>query len=147
MASSALETYLTGIDPEAAPLVVALDDAVRAAHPGFSVAVKYKLLMYTLQDDWRVWVCAIDASRKNVGLRFLYGVILDDPLGVLRAGSSVLKTWDFPPNAVIDRAAVGAYVAEAVAKHARYKANSAAILAEIHAAEPTKPTPRPKPTA
>ena len=135
---AALETYLGGVDPAAAPIVVALDGIIREVHPGFDVAIKYRILMYTLHGDWRTWVCAIDASRKSVGLRFLYGVLLDDPLRVLRAGSSVLKTWDFAFDQVVDRAAVGAYVREAVARYGEYKANTREILEASRAAAATK---------
>src|SRR5437899_7107170 len=102
-----LDAYLAGVDARAAPLVVELDDAVRAAHPDFDVAVKYRLLMYTLDRQWRRWVCAIGVTKKGVGLRFLYGVLLDDPRKVLRAGASVLKTWDFGFDDQIDHVAVG----------------------------------------
>ena len=129
MNSSALETYLLSVDPAAAPLVVALDRAVRKAHPEFDVTIKYRILMYALHGDWRTWVCAIDATKMGVGLRFLYGVLLDDSRGVLRAGSSVLKTWDFALDDVVNAAAVGAYVAEAVARYDDYKANSRKVLA------------------
>lgn len=56
---SALETYLAGVVPEAKPLVVALDKAVRRAHPDFDVAIKYRILMYALGGDFRTWACAI----------------------------------------------------------------------------------------
>jgi len=135
---AALETYLGGVDPAATPLVLALDGVIREAHPDFDVAVKYQILMYALHGDWRTWVRAIDGSRKGVGLRFLYGVLLDDPLRVLRAGSSVLKTWDFAFDQVVDRAAVGAYVREAVARYDEYKANTGVILEASRAAAATK---------
>ena len=134
MNGSALDTYLAGVDPAAAPLVVALDEAIRKAHPGFDVAIKYKILMYALRGDWRTWVCAIDATKKGVGLRFLYGVLLDDPRGVLRSGSSVLETWDFGLGDVVDPVAVGAYVAEAVARYEQYKATSGEVLEASRAA-------------
>ena len=127
-------TYLAGVDPAAAPVVVALDEAIRDAHAGFDVAIKYRILMYTLGGDWRTWVCAIDASRKTVGLRFLYGVLLDDTRRVLRAGSSVLKTWDFAFEEAVDRGAVGEYVREAVARHDHYKANARDVLEASRAA-------------
>ncbi|MDQ2943013.1 MAG: DUF1801 domain-containing protein [Candidatus Dormibacteraeota bacterium] len=134
MNSSALVTYLASVDTVAAPLVVALDEAVREAHPDFDVAVKYKMLMYTLRGDWRTWVCAIGETKKTICLRFLYGVLLDDPRGILRTGSSVLKTWDFAFDDVVDPAAVGAYVSEAVARYADYKANAREVLEASHAA-------------
>jgi hypothetical protein len=129
-----LETYLAGVDPATAPLVVALDKAVRKAHPGFDVAIKYGILMYALDGDWRTWVTAISTAKKGVGLRFLYGVLLDDPRRVLRAGSSVLKTWDFALGETVNQAGVGVYVKEAVAKYGGYKANSAKVLEASRAA-------------
>jgi hypothetical protein len=126
--ASALDTYLSGVDPAAQPLVVALDQAVRKARPDFDVAIKYRILMYALRGDWRTWVCAIDARKNTVSLRFLYGVLLDDPRGVLRAGSSVLKTWDFKFDDAVDPDTVGAYVLEAVARYDEYKANASEVL-------------------
>jgi hypothetical protein len=134
LAPAVVGTYLAGVDPAAGPLVVALDEAIRDAHPGFDVGIKYRILMYTLGGDFHTWVCAIDASRKIVGLRFLYGVLLDDNRRVLRAGSSVLKTWDFAFDEAVDRAAVGEYVREAVARHDHYKANACAVLEASRAA-------------
>lgn len=133
----ALEEYLAGMDPAARPLIVALDKAVRKAHPGFDVAIKYGILMYALEGDWRFWVTAISPVKKGVGLRFLYGVLLDDPRHVLRAGTSVLKTWDFAFADTVNQAAVGAYVKEAVAKYGDYKANSAKVLAAARARKAT----------
>ena len=133
----ALEEYLATVDPAARPLIVALDKAVRKAHPGFDVATKYGILMYALHGDWRFWVTAISPAKKGVGLRFLYGVLLDDPRHVLRAGSSVLKTWDFALGDTVNQAAVVAYVKEAVAKYGDYKANSARVLAAARARKAT----------
>jgi hypothetical protein len=134
VASSALETYLAGVDPAAAPLVVALDAAVRSAHPELDATVKYKILMYALRGDWRTWICAIGATRKGASLRFLFGVLLDDPRRVLKAGSSVLMTWNFVLGDLVDPAAIGAYVTEAVSRYDYYKANTAAVLEKSRAA-------------
>jgi hypothetical protein len=135
---SALETYLEGVAPEARALVLALDEAIRTAHPTFDTAVKYKILMYSLAGDWRTWVVAIDATRKGVCLRFLYGVLLDDPRGVLRAGSSVLKTWDFAFDDVVDSAAVTGYVSEAVSRYGDYKARAADVLEASRGSKKTR---------
>jgi hypothetical protein len=145
MPADALDEYLAGIDPRGAPLVRTLDRVVRGVYPGFDVAVKYGILMYTLRSDWRTWVCAIDARPKGVALRFLYGVLLDDPRRVLRAGSSVLKTWDFAFDDAVDAAAVGAYVTEAVARYDDYKANSAAVLEASRAAAKSGGRPKAAP--
>jgi hypothetical protein len=125
----ALETYLRGQEPRVAPLVRALDAAIRKAAPELDAAIKYKMLMYSLRGDWRTWVCAVGTSTKQVQLRFLYGVLLDDPRGILRAGTSVLKTWDFDFDDEVDAQAVGAYVTEAVSRYGDYKANASQVLA------------------
>jgi len=135
MAGSALEGYLAGVaDPRAVAKVRELDRVIRAAHPDFQVAIKYRILMYALHGDWHTWVCAINAQRNRLALHFLYGVLLSDPRRVLRAGSSVLMSWDFGFDEVIDPAAVGAYVSEALARNAEYKANREGVLDASRAA-------------
>ena len=134
MKSESLEAYLKGVDPRAKPLVIDLDDVIRKVQPDLDVAIKYGLLMYGLRGDWRTWVCAIGAGNSGVALRFLYGVLLTDPKHVLRAGSSVLMTWDFALIDAVDPEAVGAYVVEAVARYDEYKANAPKILEASRAA-------------
>ncbi len=136
-----LEAYLEGVDPAAGPLVRDLDAAIRTAHPGFDVAIKYKLLTYALDGDWRTWVCALDARKNLVSLRFLYGVLLEDPLRVLRPGTSVLETWDIPLGSAVDAAAVTAYVREAVSTYADYTARAAEVQAAAKAAGPKRRRP------
>lgn len=157
MTDSPLNSYLAGIDPAAAPLVTALDQAIRSAQPDLDVAVKYRMLMYTLRGEWRNWICAVGASSKAVQLRFLYGVLLNDPVGVLRAGSSHLMTWDFAFDAAINPLAVEVYVAMAVQHHEDFRNDPAGLETATRAAakehEPPKavtasetaPTP-PSPT-
>ena len=88
MDGSARDTYVLGIDARVAPLVIELDRLVLDAGPDLEPAIKYQMLMYALKGDYRAWVCAIDAHpRKAVGLRFLYGALLDDRGGVLRPGT------------------------------------------------------------
>ena len=134
MGTSALETYLAGADPAAAGLVTSLDESIRTSFPDLDVAIKYGILMYGLDGDWRTWVCAVQATKKGVSLKFLYGVLLDDPLGVLRSGSSVLMSWDFGMTDVIDPASVRSYVSEAVRKYEQYKATAPQVLEASRAA-------------
>ena len=134
MGTSALETYLAGADPAAAGLVTSLDESIRTSFPDLDVAIKYGILMYGLHSDWRTWVCALQATKKGVSLKFLYGVLLDDPLRVLRSGSSVLMSWDFGTAEVIDAASVRQYVVEAVAKYDQYKTTAPQVLEASRAA-------------
>jgi hypothetical protein len=142
VSTGALESYLAGIDPVGAPTVLALDHAIRAAEPHLDVAIKYRILTYALRGDWRTWVCAVQVTKNGVCLRFLYGVLLDDPRGVLRAGTSVLKTWDMAFDDVVDAAAVGAYVSEAVARYDQYRASTQEVLDASRAAARARRAPR-----
>jgi uncharacterized protein YdhG (YjbR/CyaY superfamily) len=132
-----LADYLTRIDEQAHGVVRSLAESVVAAQPELACAIKYGLLMFTVQGDWRTWVCAIGATGRAVQLRFLFGVLLDDPLHVLRKGSSVLMTWDLPFDAVVPDGDVRAYVIEAVRRHAEYLADAEAIQAAAKAAGPS----------
>lgn len=129
MSTSVLEDYLKTIpDARAEPMVRELDRVIRKTHPGFDVAIKYKILMYALNGDFHTWVCAVNAGRRRVSLNFLYGVLLDDPKKVLRAGSSVLMTWDIGFEEDLDTAGVAAYVAEAVRRNPEYLADREGVL-------------------
>jgi hypothetical protein len=125
----ALEEYLALNDEEAGRTFVALDDAIRRAAPHLDVAIKYRLLSYTVDQDWRHWVCAVNATKSAVCLRFLWGVLLDDPLGVLRPGTSTLMTWDIPRGSDIDATAVGDYVRDALATRDHFLAHDREISA------------------
>jgi len=134
MTGAALDTYLAGVDPQARRVVGELDRTIRAAYPDFDAAIKYRIFMYTIGQNWRRWVCAINATPKRVSLNFLYGVLLDDPRHLLRGGTSVLMSWDFAFDDEVDAAAVGAYVSEAVRRYDEYASNEDRILANSRAA-------------
>jgi hypothetical protein len=131
--SGPLEEYLAGVDDAAVPTLRALDAAVRAAAPDLELAIKYRMPTYTLDGRWRQWVTALSVTKDAVNLRFLWGVLLDDPLGVLRPGTSTLMTWDFPRGAEVDTAAVTSYVRNALATRDHYLANAEEIAAEARA--------------
>ncbi len=123
MSDSVRDTFIANIDPEFAPGVLELDRAVMAARADLQSKISYQMLTYALGGDYRHWICAIGVTSKLVCLRFLYGVLLDDPRGVLRAGSAILKTIDFPPGSAVDSQLVANYVNEAVSKLEYFKAN------------------------
>ena len=128
-----LEQYLAGMDDAAAETLRELDAAVRAAAPELDLAIKYRMPTYTVEGRWRHWVTALSATKDAVNLRFLWGVLLDDPLHVLRPGTSTLMTWDFPRGAEVDAAAVGDYVRDALAKRDHFLAHDKEISAKARA--------------
>jgi hypothetical protein len=133
MGSDPLEEYASGVDHAAAETLRALDVAIRAAAPELDLAIKYRMPVYTLEGRWRHWVTALSVTKDAVNLRFLWGVLLDDPLHVLRPGTSTLMTWDFPRGADVDAAAVGDYVRDALAKRDHFLANAEQISADARA--------------
>lgn len=123
MDESVLTTYLATVDPERAPTVVELDRIVLATCPEINTKISYGQLAYTLGDRWSEWICAIDAKPKgSIAFRFLYGVLLDDPRGVLRCGTGPLCSIDIPDGSAVDTALVADYLRDAVAKFDRFKA-------------------------
>ena len=125
-----LDEYLATVDDAAAETLRALDAAIRAAAPELELAIKYRMPLYTLERRWKQWVVGLSVTKDAVNLRFLWGVLLDDPLGVLRPGTSTLMTWDFPRGADVDADAVGRYVREALDKRDHFLANADQISAE-----------------
>jgi len=128
-----LEQYAATVDPEAAETLRALDAAIRRAGPELDMAIKYRMPTYTLEGRWRHWVTALSVTKDAVNLRFLWGVLLDDPLRVLRPGSSTLMTWDFPRGADVDADAVSRYVREALDKRDHFLADDKEISAAARA--------------
>jgi hypothetical protein len=133
-----LEEYLATVDEAAAPTLRALDAAVRAAAPELELAIKYRMPTYTIDKHWRQWVVALSVTKDAVNLRFLWGVLLKDPLKVLRPGTSTLMTWDFPRGADVDAAAVGSYVREALDDRDHFLANAEQISADARATYGTR---------
>jgi hypothetical protein len=118
MNGSVQQTYIAGVEAARVPIVETLDRAIQRAGADFDVAIKYRILMYTLDADWRHWVVSIDAHpKRGVALRFLNGTKLDDPGHLLRPGSSTLMTLDFASLGEVDTGLVTDYVRDAVAKH------------------------------
>jgi hypothetical protein len=117
MTETPLEAYLPTVREDARDTVRALAAAVDAAGVDFDCKVTYRMLVYTFGQRWHEWVVAIGVSKSSVNLRFLFGTRLDDPAGILRAGSTTAAQADFTSVAEVDAELVTSYVREAVEKH------------------------------
>ncbi len=117
MPEAVLEEYLPTVREDARETVRVLAAAIDAVGAGFDCKVTYKMLVYTFDQRWHHWVVAIGVSTSVVNLRFLHGKALDDPAGILRAGSTTAAQADFAAAADVDAELVTAYVREAVARH------------------------------
>ncbi len=117
MPESPLDAYLPTVREDAHDTVRVLAAAVDAAGADFDCKVTYRMLVYTFGQRWHQWVVAIGVSKAAVNLRFLYGTELDDPAGILHAGTSTAAQADFKTVDDVDAKVVTAYVREAVDKH------------------------------
>jgi hypothetical protein len=116
MTESALETYLATVDDRHRPLVLALDEAVRAAGDQLESRYAYRMLLYSRPGQPRSrWICGISTSSKRVHLRFLFGTSMPDPRGILRGGTATLMSIDYASLDDVDAAVATAYVRDALA--------------------------------
>lgn len=75
--------------------------------------------MYALDGEWMKFVCAIDAGKNNVFLRFLDGTHMKDTAGKFRYGRATMATWDIGFSEPFDEKLVARYVSEAMAIRAK----------------------------
>lgn len=123
MSDLARETFIADIDERFVPIVLALDRAVLGAGHALDTKISYQMLTYALAGDFQHWICAIGVTKKAVCLRFLFGVLLTDPRGILRAGTGILRTLDFKVGEEVDAQLVTDYVREAVSRLDDFKAS------------------------
>jgi len=118
-------------------MFVQLDAAIRQAAPELDTAIKYRLLSYTVDQDWRHRErpsCRV--PPRACEWRGARGVLL--PLGVLRPGTSTLMTWDMPRDGDVDTAAVASYARNALATRDHFLVNAGQISAAARARAHTR---------
>lgn len=107
--------FVQSVDARFAPIVEALDRAVRA-RPDLDAKVWSRDAdVHAATPEFRNWVCAIGVTTKLVCLRFLHGDQLSDPAALLRPGTSTLSTIDFAPGDPVDAEMLAGYVQQAAA--------------------------------
>ena len=123
MGDSALSEFLASARPDAAPIVVAIDAAIRAAAP-LQSAIKWRQLTYGVDGDFHHWICAIAVTKKQVTLNFHFGALLADPEGAFRQGTSkFMRMLDYTSPATVDAGLITRRVIEAVSRLDYFKAN------------------------
>ena len=136
MASTPRETYLENVDRHLAPLVRALDRAIVGRRADLQVAIRYRMLMYSHEGDFTYWICAIDARKQTVCLRFLQGSRLVAPPGTLRPGSTTMGTIDFRSLEQVDTRLIADLVSQAVAVTGEIKASRPKRRRQLAASPP-----------
>lgn len=123
MNDSVLSEYLAGARPGVAPIVIALDAAIRAAAP-LASAIKWRQLTYATDGDFHHWICAIAVTKKQVTLNFHFGALLADPEGAFRQGASkFMRMLDYTAPEAVDAGHITRRVTEAIARLDYFKAN------------------------
>ena len=123
MGESALSEFLAGARPDAAPVVSAIDAAIRAAAP-LESAIKWRQLTYGVGGDFHRWICAIAVTKKRVTLNFHFGALLADEEGAFRQGTSkFMRMLDYTSPAEVNAGLIGRRVVDAVSRLDYFKAN------------------------
>ncbi|MEO5974857.1 MAG: DUF1801 domain-containing protein [Ilumatobacteraceae bacterium] len=123
MSSAALNAYLKTVPKVSHKVLRKLDKIIMSAEPRMQSAVKWRIVMYSLDGKWMKFVCAIDAGKHNVFLRFLDGTHMKDTAGKFRYGKATMAMWDIGFNEPIDEKLVTRYVAEAMTVRAKNKSD------------------------
>lgn len=123
MGEDALDVFLNGVRPDAAPVVVAIDAAIRAAAPLHSL-VRWHQLLYGLDGDFHHWICAIAVSKNRVTLNFHFGGLIPDPESAFRKGSSkFMRMLDYESPDSVDADLIGHRINDALEQLEYFKAN------------------------
>jgi hypothetical protein len=123
VSDSALDEFLAGVRPDAAPTVIAIDAAVRAAAP-LDTTIRWHQLLYGLGEDFHHWICAIAVSKNRVTLNFHFGGLIPDPEGAFRAGKSkFMRMLDFDTPGNVDATLIGRRINDALEQLEYFKAN------------------------
>jgi hypothetical protein len=118
-----LDEFLARVRPGAAPTVVALDAAIRAAAP-LDSTIRWRQLLYGLEGDFHHWICAVAVSKSRVTLNFHFGALLADHEGVFRSGSSrFMRLLDFETPGDVDVELIGRRITDALSRLEYFKAN------------------------
>ena len=122
---SVVETFLADKPARWADTTRELHRLIVEAAPPLQARIAYKMLMYHLGTDKQRWVVAIDVRENVVTVRFLWGVLLEDPRGMLRGGTSTLMNVDLPSPDALEPAVITGFVAQAVARYPDFVAGAA----------------------
>lgn len=117
-----LQEFTRSASPEFASVVERIDAAITATGLNLSRAVKWGQLTYAVDRDYHHWICAIRITKKFAGLTFHFGGLLDDPRGVLIAGTSkFMRKIEYRSPAEVDPAVIADFVAQAAARLEYFK--------------------------
>ena len=114
MSSAALNSYLKTVPKVSHATLRKLEKIIMSAEPKMQSAVKWRIVMYSPNEKWMKFVCAIDAGKHNVFLRFLDGTHMKDTAGKFRYGKATMATWDIGFSEPFDEKLVARYVSEAM---------------------------------
>lgn len=118
------QEFIQSASPDFAAIARLIDAAIHAAGLNLSRAVKWGQLTYARDGDFHHWICAVRLTKNYVGLTFHFGGLLDDPAGVLIAGSSkFMRKLEYRAPEEVDPRVIADFVVQAAAKLDYFKAN------------------------
>lgn len=129
-ATKTVADFAANADVRFRPIVMRLAAIIHTAPEQLDVAVKWSNLTFAREGDFHHWICAIAVTKKAVSLNFHFGALLDDPTGLLKAGSSrFLRKLEYRALDDVDDAVVRDFVTQALIRLQYFKDNWKAIQA------------------
>lgn len=114
--------YVDKIDENQREIVDRLLEVITDSNITLSCAIKWRQLVFAVNNDFHHWICSINPTKKYVALNFHFGSYLTDNTNTLKSGTSkFLRQIQLTDLSQVDNKAVGDLVNQAVNKLDEFK--------------------------
>ncbi len=95
-----------------------------ANYKDLKFAIKWKKLTFGINHDFHHWLFAIQATKKNIGIVFHFGGLLEDKDQVFIKGESMfMRKLEFNSMQAIDWNIIACFIDQAMSRLEFFKAN------------------------
>lgn len=110
-----LISFLENARQEDADIIRRLHSIILSVDKRFRSSIKWKMLTYAINGDFHHWICAVSITKKNIGLAFHFGGLLDDEKHLLvKGGSKFFRKIEIDSLHKIDEAAIKELLLQAI---------------------------------
>lgn len=104
-----VDTIISEADKEQKEIIQKLFEIIEESSPNIQCAIRWRKITFGLNDDFHHWICAINPTKKYVGLSFHFGSYLTDHSNILVTKTSrflrqieIAKLTDINDSAIVD---------------------------------------------
>lgn len=115
--------YINKIDDESQREIVnKLMETILACNEYLNCEIKWRQLVFAVNDDFHHWICSINPTKKYVGLNFHFGSYLTDNTNILKAGTSkFLRQIQLTDLSQVENKVISELVKQAINKLEEFK--------------------------